>query len=121
MLDRSPWPAVELIGAQPSGRSRPRQLAVRWGKEGGRHGDSTLPNTKAWEATRGWRTGGGALAWNGDDAGVVGNRRRRVGGVGSFTGGVAAFYRAEARRGVGVPSMVDVEGASMSHLEGTSY
>jgi hypothetical protein len=29
--------------------------------------------------------------------GVVGNRKRRVGGVGSFTGGGAALYRAEAR------------------------
>jgi hypothetical protein len=46
--------------------------------------------------------------------GAVGNRRRRVGGVGSFTGGGDAFYRAEARRGSGVSSMASVEGASMS-------
>jgi hypothetical protein len=37
MVDRPPWPAVELTGARPSGRYGPRLLVVRWGKEGGRH------------------------------------------------------------------------------------
>jgi hypothetical protein len=40
--------------------------------------------------------------WNsarkGDDVGVVRAKRRRVEGVGIFTAGGAAFYRAEVRR-----------------------
>jgi hypothetical protein len=44
-------------------------------------------------------TGGGALAQKGDDEGEVRAKRRSVGGVGVFTEGGAAFYRAEARRG----------------------
>jgi hypothetical protein len=39
------------------------------------------------------------LARKCDGVGVVGTKRRRVGGVEIFTGGGAAFYRAEARRG----------------------
>jgi hypothetical protein len=31
---------------------------------------------------------GGALAWDGDDASVMRSRRRRVGGVGIFIGGI---------------------------------
>jgi hypothetical protein len=50
---------------------------------------------------------------------TVGNRR--VGGVGSFTGSGATFYRAEAWRGAGVPLVAGVEGASMSRLEGVGY
>jgi hypothetical protein len=41
-----------LAGALPSSRSGPRQLAVRWGKEGWRHGESNLANTEAWKAAR---------------------------------------------------------------------
>jgi hypothetical protein len=62
MVDRPPWPATELDGARPSGRSRARLLAARWGKEGGSHGDSTSPSTEAWKAARRQRTGGGTLA-----------------------------------------------------------
>jgi hypothetical protein len=51
-VDRPPWLAVELTGARPSGCSGPQLLAARWGKEGGRHGDSTLPSTEAWKAVR---------------------------------------------------------------------
>jgi hypothetical protein len=119
MVDRSPWPAVELTGAWPSSRSGSWQLAVRRGKEGGRHGDLILPNTEAWEVARGRRIDGGASAQNGDDMGAVGNRRRGVGGMGSFTGGGAPFYRAEVRRGVEVPLMACIDGASMSYLEDT--
>jgi hypothetical protein len=46
MVDRSPWPAVELIGARPSGCFRPWWLAAIWGKEGGRPKDSILPSSK---------------------------------------------------------------------------
>jgi hypothetical protein len=97
--DRPPWPALEITGARPSDRSRPRLLAVRWGKEGGHHRDSTLPSTEAWKAGRRRLTGGGTSARKGDVMGAVGTKRRRVGGVGIFTGGGAAFYRVKARWG----------------------
>jgi hypothetical protein len=41
----------------------------------------------------------GLVAASGHDVGTVGTKRRRVGGVGIFTGGGAAFYWAKARRG----------------------
>jgi hypothetical protein len=99
MVDRPPWPAVELTGAQPSSRSGPRRLAAMWGKQGGNHGDSIFPSTEAWKAVRRWCTDGRSLARKGDGVGAVGTKRRRVGGVGILTGGGAAFYRAEARQG----------------------
>jgi hypothetical protein len=99
MVDRPPWPALELTGARPSGCSGPRWLATRWGKEGGHHEDSILPSTEAWKAVRRRHTGGGTSAQMGDGVGTVGTKRTRVRGLGIFTGGRAAFYRAEARRG----------------------
>jgi hypothetical protein len=99
MVDRPSGPAVELTRAQPSGRSEPWRLAVRWGKEGGHHGDSILPSTMALKAARRRCTGGGTLAKNGDDVGTVRTKRNRVGGVVIFTGGGAAFNRAEAKQG----------------------
>jgi hypothetical protein len=89
---------VELTRARPSGRSGPRWLSARWGK-GGRHGDSILPSIKAWKAARRQRTDGGTSAQMGDDVGMMVTKRRRVGDVGIFTGGRAAIYRVEARRG----------------------
>jgi hypothetical protein len=44
-------------------------------------------------------TSGGASARKGDGEGALRAKRRSVGGVGVFTEGRAAFYRAEARRG----------------------
>jgi hypothetical protein len=73
--------------------------APGWGKEGGRHGESNLANTEAWKAARRRLTGSGASARKGDGVGMVRAKRRSVGGVGVFTEGGAAFYRAEARRG----------------------
>jgi hypothetical protein len=99
MVDRPPWPIVELTEARPSGRSGPRRLTVRWGKEGGCHGESILASIEAWKVARRRRTGGGTSAQKGDGVGTVGTKRRRVGGVGIVTGGGAAFYRAEARQG----------------------
>jgi hypothetical protein len=83
---------------------------VRWGKEGGLHGDSTLLSTEAWKAVRRRRTGGGTLAQKGDSVGTVGSKRRTIGGVGIFTSGGAAFI---GQRGGWVPSMAGVEGVSM--------
>jgi hypothetical protein len=97
MVDQPPWLVVELPKARPSARSRPRWLAARWGKEGGRHRESILASTKGWKAARRWHTSGGTLARKGNSVGAVRARRRRVGGVGIFTEGGAAFYRAEAR------------------------
>jgi hypothetical protein len=99
MVDRPPWPAMELTRAQPSGRSGPRRLTAGWGKEEGRHGESNLANIKAWKVARRWQTGGGTSAQKGDGVGAVRAKRRSVGGVGLFTLGGAAFYRPEARRG----------------------
>jgi hypothetical protein len=88
-----------LTGARPSGRSGPRRLAVRRGKEGRRHGECNLANTEAWKAVRGWLTSGGVLARKGGGEGTVRAKRRSAGGVGVFTEGGATFYRAEVRRG----------------------
>jgi hypothetical protein len=84
MVDRPPWPAVELTKARPSGRSGPRLLAARWGKEGGRHGDSILPSIEAWKAVRRRHTGRGTSAQKGDDVGMAERRRGQADGVGVF-------------------------------------
>jgi hypothetical protein len=102
----------EHAGALVPGRFWPWGPDARWVKGRGLYRDSILPITEAWEEAVGRRTCGRALAQNGDDIGTVGDRRRVV-GVGSFTGVEAAFYRVEARRGAMVPSMAGVEGASM--------
>jgi hypothetical protein len=99
MVDQPPWLVVELTGARPSGRSGPQRLAVRWGKEGGRHKKSNLANTEAWKAARRWHTGGGTSAQKGDGVGAMRTKRRSIGRVGVFTEGRVTFYRAEARRG----------------------
>jgi hypothetical protein len=83
-------------GAYHSG---PRWLAARLGKAGGRHRDSILLSTKACKVARRWRIGDATLAQKGDDMGTVGTKRRRVQGMGIFTGGGATFYRLEAWRG----------------------
>jgi hypothetical protein len=98
MVDRPPWPAMELTGAQPSGRSGPRRLAVGWGK-GGRLREFILASTEVGKAARRWHTSSRTLARKGDGVDVVGTKRRIVGGVGIFTGGGAAFCMVEARRG----------------------
>jgi hypothetical protein len=51
------------------------------------------------EAVEGRLTSGGASAWKGGGDSTVRPKRRSVRGVGVFTEGGAAFYRAEARRG----------------------
>jgi hypothetical protein len=86
-------------GSPELGRSRPRRLAVRRGKEGRCHRESNLANTEAWKAMRGRLTGDRVSARKGGGEGMVGAKRRSAGGVGVFTEGGAAFHRAEARRG----------------------
>jgi hypothetical protein len=75
---------LELTKARPSGRSGPRLLAARWGKEGGRHGDSILPSIEAWKAVRRRHTGRGTSAQKGDDVGMAERRRGQADGVGVF-------------------------------------
>jgi hypothetical protein len=90
-VDRPPWPAVELTRARSSGRSGTWLLAVRWGKEGGRHGNSISPSTEAWRVARRRRTSGGTLAQKGNDVGVVERRRGQADGVGVFRWGGGPF------------------------------
>jgi hypothetical protein len=70
-----------LNGSRPSSRSGARLLAARWGKEGGHHRIQLC------------------LVPRRDGVGAMGTKRRRVGGVGTFTGGGAVFYRAKVRPG----------------------
>jgi hypothetical protein len=112
-MDQGHGHGGELTRASIPGRFQPWGPDMRWGKGRGLYGYSILHITEAWEVARGWRTSGGALAQNGDGVGVVGDRRRRVVGVESFTGVRVAFYRAKVRGGAVVPSMASVEGASM--------
>jgi hypothetical protein len=91
---------MELIGARPSGRSKPRLLAARWGKEGGRHGDSILPSTESWKTARRLCTGGGAPTQSGGNAGSIERRRGQVDGVGVFCRGGGPFiWLGEGHRG----------------------
>jgi hypothetical protein len=99
MVDWQPWLAMELTGAWHSSRSRPWRLATRWGKEGGRRGESNLGNTEAWKAARRRRRGGRTSARKGGSVGAMRAKRRSVGGVGVFTEGGVAFYATEVTRG----------------------
>jgi hypothetical protein len=86
----------ELVGALAPSRFRTWGPDASCGKGRERYGGSVLPIAEAWEAVSRRRTSGDVSAWKGDGVNIVGNRRRIVGGVGSFIGGGAAFYRAEA-------------------------
>jgi hypothetical protein len=110
VVDRPPWPAVELTGARPSGCSRPRLLAARWGKEGGHHEDSILPSSEAWKVVRRRRTGGGTLARMGDSVGTTERRRGQANGVGVFRRGRGPFIwlREGCRGGEGGVTAGDV-------------
>jgi hypothetical protein len=64
---------------------------------GGQNGEDDAAHPGNCSSEHGWcarrrHTGGGASARNGDGAGATKGRRRRVGGVGCFTGVGAAFY-----------------------------
>jgi hypothetical protein len=85
MVNRSPWPTVELSEAQPSSRSGQQRLAARVAMRRGRRGATEGLLTGAWMVVR-RRTGGGASTQNGDGTGAVEGRRMRVGGVGCSSG-----------------------------------
>jgi hypothetical protein len=99
MVDRPPWPAVELTRARPSGRSGPRRFAVRWGKEGGRHRESNLANIESWKAVGRRHISGGTSTQKGGGVGVGRAKRKKRWRCGVFTKVGADFYGAEARQG----------------------
>jgi hypothetical protein len=96
----------------------PWRLNVRWGKRRRARWGSVPIFTGACTTVRRRRDDGGALAQDGDNAGTMRTRRRRVRGVGIFIAGRVTFYRAGEGRAV---FMASVEGASMTRLEGTGY
>jgi hypothetical protein len=88
-----------LAGAWPSGRSRPRRLAVRvetgWAQRGATGG----PLTRARMMVRRRRTDGGALVPNGYGVGAVEEGRRKGEGVRCSTEVWGSFYRAGREAG----------------------
>jgi hypothetical protein len=68
MVDRQPCPAMELLRAQPSGRSGPWWLATRWGKQQGDVGGSVLVLTQDGEASWWW----GSKRWDGGNLELAG-------------------------------------------------
>jgi hypothetical protein len=98
-VDRWPLPRSGAHRSSASGRSDARELRPRGG--GGKRwaGEFNDGVATAREAVERHLTDGGASAWKGDNEGAFWAKRRSVGGVGVFTEGGAAFYRAEARRG----------------------
>ena len=85
--EASPWEGSAFIGRRRGGGGE------RWA------GEFNDWVAVAREAVERRLTGGGASARKGDGEGALRAKRRSVGGVGVFTEGGAAFYRAEARRG----------------------
>jgi hypothetical protein len=89
-MDQGHGHGGEHAGALVPGRFWPWGPDARWVKGRGLYRDSILPITEAWEEAVGRRTGGRALAQNGDDIGTVGDRRRVV-GVGASPGSRLPF------------------------------
>jgi hypothetical protein len=95
-MDRRPLPRSGAHRSSASDHSGARELRPRGGKEEGRAGELNDGVAAAREAVEGRLTGSGASAQKGDGEGTLRAKRRSVGGVGVFTEGGAAFYRAEA-------------------------
>jgi hypothetical protein len=98
-VDRRPLPCSRAHQSSASDRSSARELRLRGGGGERWAGEFNDWVAAAREAVERCLTGGGASAQNGDGEGALRAKRRSVGGVGVFTEGGAAFYRAEARRG----------------------
>jgi hypothetical protein len=96
---RRPLPRSGAHRSSASGRSGARELRLRGGGGERWAGEFNDGVAVAREAVERRLTGGGALTRKGDGEGALRAKRRSVGGVGVFTEGGAAFYRAEARRG----------------------
>jgi hypothetical protein len=97
-VDRRPLPRSRAHQSSASGRSSARELRLRGGGGERWAGEFNDWVAAAREAVERRLTGGEALTQNGDGEGAL-RAKRSVGGVGVFTEGGAAFYRAEARRG----------------------
>jgi hypothetical protein len=96
------WRPLLRVGAHrssASGRSSAPELRPRGGGGEGRAGEFNNGVAAGQEVVEGCLTGGGALARKGSGEGAVRAKRRISGGVGVFTEGGAAFYRAKARWG----------------------
>jgi hypothetical protein len=98
-MDRRPLPRAGAHWSSASGRSGARELRPRGGGGEGRAGKLNDGVTVGREAVEGRLTGSSASARKGGGEGTVRAKRRTVGGVGVFTEGGAAFYRAKARQG----------------------
>jgi hypothetical protein len=95
-VDRRPLARSGAHRISASGRSGARELRPRGGVGERRAGEFNDGVAAAREVVEGRLTGGGASAQKGDGEGALRAKRRSVGGVGVFTEGGAAFYRAEA-------------------------
>jgi hypothetical protein len=98
-VDRWTLPRSGAHRSLASGRSGARELRPRGGRGERRAGEFNDGVATAQEVVERRLTGGGASARKGDGEGALRAKRRSVGGVGVFTKGEAAFYRAEARQG----------------------
>jgi hypothetical protein len=97
--DRQPLSCARAHRSLASGRSGARELRPRGGGGEGRAGEFNDGVAVGREAVEGHLTTGGASTQKGGREGMVRAKRRSAGGVGVFTEGGAAFYRAEVRRG----------------------
>jgi hypothetical protein len=98
-VDLQPLPRSGAHQSSASGRSGARELRPRGGGEEGRAGELNDGVAASREVVEGRLHRSGASARKGDDEAALSAKRRSVGGVGVFTEGGVAFYRAEARRG----------------------
>jgi hypothetical protein len=98
-MDRRPLLHAGAHRSSASGRSGARELRPRGGGGEGWADEFNDGVTMGREVVEGHVTGDGASARKGGGEGTVRAKRRSVGGVGVFTEGKVAFYRAEERRG----------------------
>jgi hypothetical protein len=98
-MDRRPLLRTGANRSSASGRSDARELRPKGGGGEGRVGELNDGVTASREVVEGHLTGARALARMGGGQGTARAKRWSAGGVGVFTEGGAAFYRAEARRG----------------------
>jgi hypothetical protein len=98
-VERRTLPCSGAHRSSASGLSGARELRRRGGGGERRAGEFNDEVVTAREVVERRLTDGGASARKGDGEGALRAKRRSVGGVGVFTEGGVAFYRAEARRG----------------------
>jgi hypothetical protein len=99
-MDRQPLPCSGAHRSSAFDRSGARELRPRGGGGVGRAGKFNDGVAAVREVVEGRLTGGGASTQKGGGEGTLRAKRRSIGGVGVLTEG-------------GLPSMADIEGASM--------